>query len=109
MNIRKVTMLGYSSFSGMTLNIVERQSTDNKKGFRHKYAAANDGPVFWVDHYKDADGKVTLADQRARVANALSAILGIHVCWSADRGYSDRASGAALKWDRQRQRFIVIR
>lgn len=108
MNIRKLTLVSYSSFTGMTLQILQREKIGHN-GFRCKYAAANDGPVFWVEHYKNADGKVPLAEQRARVAAALSTILGPTVRWDADRGYSDRASGTGLAWDQRRQRFTVTR
>lgn len=91
--------------AGMKFTVED--STPAEKGkMRVKYVAPDNGPRSVVEHVQ-VRGEFRESDKREAVRIAFAKLIPASVQWQADRGYSDRTTGAPLAWDRQLGRFVA--
>jgi hypothetical protein len=72
-----------------------------------KYVAPDKGPRAVIEHCQ-VRGEFREADRAEDVRLGFAKLLPANILWSAENGYSDRASGTLLAWDHQLARFVVL-
>lgn len=92
--------------AGIIFKMVDHTPVGKNGRVTVKYVAPDEGPRAIVVHTA-VRSEFRMEDRAEDVRIAFAKLLPANVLWSKENGYSDRKSGALLRWDRQLARFVL--